>query len=76
MKNRVPRRQELMVLIALSLLGAMIVQMTGTYDVGLAVLGVPVFLVAALMGFRRVNSPAAIEVDAASNPDEEPTILR
>jgi len=74
MKNRLPRRQELIVLIALSLLCTVIVGVTGKYDVGLAVLGAPVFLVAALMGFRRGSAPAAA-VGAAntSNRDDSTT---
>jgi hypothetical protein len=69
MKNRFPRRQELVVLIAISLLCTVIVGVSGKYDVGLAVLGVPVFLVAALMGFRRVSMPApAIEAATVTAP--------
>ena len=65
MKNRFPRRQEMFVLIALSLLCTVVVKVTGKDDVGLAVLGAPVFLVAALMGFRRVGSAPAAETEAA-----------
>jgi hypothetical protein len=74
MKNRIPRRQELMVLIALSLACTIVVQLTGKYDVGLAVLGAPVFLVAALMGFRRgsgVTASAATEPVAVVTPEDD-----
>ena len=53
MKNRMPRRQELIVLAAISIICAAILGISGRYDVGLAVLGAPLFLVAALMGLRR-----------------------
>jgi hypothetical protein len=51
------------------------VGVTGTYDVGLAVLGVPVFLVAALMGFRRGSAPPPqAEAPTGSTPaDATPT---
>ena len=55
MKNRLPRRQELLILVALSLLCTVIVSVSGAYQLGFAVMGVPVFLVAALMGFRQVG---------------------
>ena len=72
MKNRLPGRQEAFVFIVLSLICAAIVQVSGKYDVGLAVLSAPLFLVAALMGLRRASSPGSIpsaEPMVASTPD-------
>ena len=73
MKNRFPRRQELFALIALSLLCTLIVTLTGKNDVGLAVLGAPVFLVAALMGLRRAGSVPPTETVAESTAVDENT---
>jgi hypothetical protein len=76
MKNRFPRRNELLVLIAISLLCTVIAAMTGKYDVGLAVMGAPVFLVAALMGFRRDTRSSAsppVEAATASTPGDGPS---
>jgi hypothetical protein len=75
MKNRLPRRQELILFIILSLVCTVIVRITGKYDVGLAVLGAPVFLVAALMGFRRGAAPSstpATEAATTSLPSDGP----
>jgi len=73
MKNRFPRRQELIILVTLSLLCAVVSEVSGKYDVGLAVLGAPVFLVAALMGFRRSSAPTPpTQTATAESPADAP----
>lgn len=59
MKNRLPRPRELAILAALSVVCTAVVAATGKYDVGLAILGAPIFLVASLMGLRRGLANAA-----------------
>jgi len=73
MKNRLPRPRELAILAALAVVCTVIVAITGKYDVGLAILGAPVFLVASLMGLRRgiANAAAAkAEVTTETAPVE------
>ncbi len=53
MKNRFPRRKELIAFGGLAVTLAVIVGLTGRYDTGLAFAGVPVFVMGALMGQRR-----------------------
>jgi hypothetical protein len=59
MKNRLPRPRELAILAALSVVCTIVVAIIGKYDVGLAFLGAPVFLIASLMGLRRGIANAA-----------------
>ena len=77
MKNRLPRRQELLILLALSVACTVIVRITGKPDVGLAFTGAPMFLVAALMGLRRhgeltgeTPAPATEPADSAAGADD------
>lgn len=68
MKNRLPRRQELLILLALSVVCTLVVRITGKYDMALAFTGAPIFLVAALMGLRR-HGQLTTEAEA---PEVEP----
>jgi len=68
MKNRLPRPRELAILAALSVACTIVVAITGKYDVGLAVFGAPVFLVASLMGLRRSLANAAAKAAGATVP--------
>ncbi len=53
MKDKLPRPRELMLFAVLSVVCTAIVAAIGRYDVGLAFLGAPLFLVSALMGLNR-----------------------
>jgi hypothetical protein len=66
MKKQLPRRHELAAFVVMAVICAVIVAVTGKYDVGLAVLGAPIFLVAALMGFRR-----SLETGAGAEQGED-----
>ena len=53
MRDRLPRPRELAVFVAMAVVCTVILGVTGKYDVGLAVLGGPVFLISAVMGLNR-----------------------
>jgi hypothetical protein len=62
MMNRLPRPREMAVFVVMAIVCTVILAVTKKYDVGLALLGGPVFLVSAIMGLNRhaeLNKPQA-----------------
>lgn len=59
MKDRIPRPHELAIFAAMAVVCTVVVHLMGKYDIGLAVMGMPIFFVSALMGLRRSGELAA-----------------
>ena len=70
MKDKLPRPRELLLFAALSIICTAIVAGIGRYDVGLAFLGAPLFLVGAVMGLNR-SGDLRRSADADVRADDE-----
>jgi len=71
MKNALPGRGEWIVFVAMALVAGLIVLLGGQRDTMLFFVTLPVFLVAALMGFRRSLAVQRIEVQPAEAQSAE-----
>lgn len=69
MKRFIPARAELIFFVVLAVVCGGIVKLSPSHDYALAVLAMPVFLIASLMGLRRSGAFSAVPVAE----DEEPT---
>ena len=63
MKTALPGRAELAVFVAMALLGGILVAVSRQHDTVLFLVTLPVFLIPALMGFRRSLALRTVEKD-------------
>ncbi|MDB5358426.1 MAG: hypothetical protein JWN24_4879 [Phycisphaerales bacterium] len=68
MKRLYPSRVELAIFIGMALVCGLVVAVSGRQDTMLFLLGMPVFLIASLMGFRRSLLAKAVEKIDDSEP--------
>jgi hypothetical protein len=68
MKRLCPSRVELSIFVAMALVCGLVVALSGRQDAMLFFLGMPVFLIASLMGFRRSLLVEAVEEIDDSEP--------